>query len=156
MCSLHTKDKGQLLTLLQWTKTAFETFGFWILEQFKPFSQAGYGRFNITTVWLDAAEPERPSEDTVGQFLFSKGEQFLRRWRMPMQSEECQTSQMIKLVTTITVVSTFINRLMFLKLNRNGRRNRVGVGATTHPDICRRICTPGDSFSRNQDLGSKL
>merc|ERR1719220_1516990 len=35
--------------------------------------QAGYGRFNISTVWLDAAEPERPTEETVGQFLFSKG-----------------------------------------------------------------------------------
>ena len=35
--------------------------------------QAGYGKFGIKTVWLDAAEPERPSDDTVGQFFFSKG-----------------------------------------------------------------------------------
>ena len=42
-------------------------------------TQAGYGRFNITTVWLDAAEPERPTMDTVGQFLFSKGDQWWRK-----------------------------------------------------------------------------
>ena len=42
-------------------------------------NQAGYGRFNITTVWLDAAEPERPTMDTVGQFLFSEGDQWWRK-----------------------------------------------------------------------------
>ena len=33
----------------------------------------GYGKFGIKTVWLDAAEPERPQMDTVGKFLFSAG-----------------------------------------------------------------------------------
>ena len=35
--------------------------------------QDGYGKFGIKTVWLDAAEPERPNKDTVGDFLFAAG-----------------------------------------------------------------------------------
>ena len=48
-------------------------FGWFCLREFLQKLQAGYGKFGIKTVWLDAAEPERPSDDTVGQFLFSKG-----------------------------------------------------------------------------------
>ena len=63
-------------------------------------TQAGYGRFNITTVWLDAAEPERPTEDTVGQFLFSKGEESSVR-NIPMQARWIKKLMMMTELATL-------------------------------------------------------
>ena len=50
----------------------------------------------------------------------------------------------------------------FFSSTRHRRRNRLGLGTTAHPDICRGLCSPGDSSQdlpsshRTQDRGSKL
>ena len=136
----------------------------WVcLEEFT--FQAGYGRFNISTVWLDAAEPERPTEDTVGQFLFSQGEDS-SHWGKPRR--------MVKMTTSMIAEVSFRNRLMFsnwkgtdaenaigwfwlcyqwqfFSSTRHRRRNRVGLGTTAHPDLCRGLCSPGESRSASSE-----
>ena len=74
-------SSGFLASLTNGSLAPFDWGDQYLYDPFNPAArkatfagyQAGYGRFGMKTVWLDAAEPERPSADTVGSFLFSAG-----------------------------------------------------------------------------------
>ena len=78
---LEFSSEGYLATLTNGTLKSFDFGEQYLYDPFNPAArqatfrgfEAGYGQYGIRTIWLDAAEPERPTTETVGSFLFSGG-----------------------------------------------------------------------------------